>query len=511
MIKSSRQSDSENISRQESFNDSHSEIVKVPGVPQPPSQASPHRPNTQRHVRQKQQSLGDCAQATTLSPRDRWFKVVGLVIKKIRILNAFLPADVLRQKNKEVRELLRQYKGFPSQTRSQRSKASSLRLPQIVGDISSRGRELSSANPPSHGGLFSAQHSGNTVPALRTIFNKNVSARTKADEDFMIEIMQAFPFLQKMDRHNQVEISKIMKLKDYHVCEIIIEKDSDYKYLCIILQGRVKFICTTDGMEVEICTYCAWDCFGQLALTHPDTVKCIADIVCTEDTVVLMVEKQEYVQHFRKLEDEETKARVKFFKTINSFRSVDDSELEPFVQVFQHMRLPHNKVVCKEGAKRAHVYIIKYGECQLLKKCQDPVTNEILFTEVGTLRPKDCLYEPAPQNFGNENSSEFRQARRSALRYDVSVVTTTFSEIFVVALIDLKLVETPSISEAWKKMQQIHATRTALVHRDIFGMYNKGQRWDTFKKTTIQNALIDKKMKKIQGTDACLLLRSKLF
>mmetsp|Transcript_12477 Transcript_12477/g.16121 ORF Transcript_12477/g.16121 Transcript_12477/m.16121 type:complete len:530 (+) Transcript_12477:115-1704(+) len=504
------------------------ETISSGSEPKPsPSLQQPHPPRGEKeNATSKAPSLRSSrhltaptngAKKVVLPARERWFRAFTVVLRHVRTVNMFLPEEVMQRKSRENWALLRKYKGLPPENEENDNGDGSPvthRVDMFSGFLPRIGADSTKPlTAPQDVVGFAFSQNEDPLPRCRQIFRKKLERRTKADINTLLDIMQRIHIFKKMTYDNQVETTKIMKLRDFDEGDVIVQHNSEYRYLCIILKGKIKFISRSMGVEIEVCTYRAWDCFGQHALSHPDPMNSMADIICTQDAVVLMVDKHDYTRHFSQLEEMQTQSRIHFFHSLGTFRDLEPHELRPLVKAFEHVRLPHNKVVCKEGSKRTHVYIIKCGECRMLKKFQLPDNPEPVFIELGSLRAKDCIYEPTFAFHWSEDDAEslvdfsassnpngdrgpVTKNRRGALVHDVSVVTTTFTELYMATLNDLKAIDTPRIAQAWTSLQQIHATRTAFTQQDLNVKFSEGQHWDNFKNKLVSNVITDKKLQR---------------
>jgi len=310
---------------------------------------------------------------------------VTQVLRAVRLVHAFLPPEARERKAQENAALLRRYKGLPPLEEGhpggvgllarrgnldESFGAGAAFLPQLLSEP--RSPQTSAAKSLTSTLGFTFSHGNDPSIRCRAILGKRFEARSRGETHFVLDLLQRVPLFRRMDPETQLEITKVLQLRDFDEHDCIVASGDEYRYLCILLSGKVKFLSRTAGVELEVCTYGPWDIFGQAVLSHPDPVKSTTTILAAADTTVLLIDKRRYLAHFSRLEEAETQRRLHFFRSMPAFREVPEGELRLVVKACRCLRLPHNSVVVKEGAKRTHAYVLRRGECRLLRRCRLP-------------------------------------------------------------------------------------------------------------------------------------------
>ncbi|CAM9363003.1 unnamed protein product, partial [Heterosigma akashiwo] len=191
--------------------------------PTPPAGDGPKRSNPRLSTHRK----------ITLPARARWDRAVTQVLRAVRLVHAFLPPEARERKAQENAALLRRYKvacrrwrrppkvgllALRGNNLDESFGAGAAFLPQLLSEP--RSPQTSAAKSLTSTLGFTFSHGNDPSIRCRAILGKRFEARSRGETHFVLDLLQRVPLFRRMDPETQLEITKVLQLRDFdeHDC-----------------------------------------------------------------------------------------------------------------------------------------------------------------------------------------------------------------------------------------------------------------------------------------------------
>ena len=234
----------------------------------------------------------------------------------------------------------------------------------------------------------------------------------------------------------------------------------------IVLQGEVDVFVNHMGIQFKACTYQVGGSFGERALLTSEPRA--ATVTCTTNSDFLVIGRRDYLRVLREVHEREFMSKIRFIKTVRYFEKLPNTICEEIAQKFSKKRFGRNEVIVREGAKRTHLFVIRSGECRVLKTVN-------LGGKQGTVQIETRLL--TSRDFFCEDESPFNK---------VSVLSKSFAEVFTIHINDLKSSERVELQKCLENMKNYADQFKQYADEErLKEMYLKQVQWDTLKRKVL--------------------------
>jgi len=344
--------------------------------------------------------------------RLRWLNAMHTVLRGVRAVNAFMPSAYRKRRVEEKKAQGKKGGAWHAvkKTAVQQAVQNRMAMEFKVGEEQSGVKTIGFA----FGKSADSQLFENCLNILKTEHKK----RSRPDVVMLLSLLKGNAFFSKLDYEVKLELASIMGLQSVKEGNNVFKQGDVGNLFYIVLNGEVDVFVTHMGIQFKACTYNVGGSFGERALLTSEPRA--ATVTCVTDSDFLVIGRRDYLRVLRDVHERESTAKISFLKTVRYFDALPGVTCEELAQKFVKKRYGRNEVIIKEGDKHSHLFIIRNGECRVLKKVDFGGVMGEKFLETRHLSSRDF--------FGQEDDS----------LNPYSVLSTSFAEVYAIHVNDLK-------------------------------------------------------------------------
>jgi len=115
--------------------------------------------------------------------------------------------------------------------------------------------------------------------------------------------------------------------------------------------------------------------FGELALSGANNVR-QASIKCMTPCIFAVIEKRDFKRCLNKIEDKKTEEKIKWLRSTPFYGKWSRTQITKHLLNIIPIVVHKDKVLMKEGEKTSHIYLIREGEFELIKRVRKPTIKQ---------------------------------------------------------------------------------------------------------------------------------------
>lgn len=219
----------------------------------------------------------------------------------------------------------------------------------------------------------------NMIAQIKQTLSVPLKDRTPALLNMLVAFTKDIEFFRNLAKENSyqahVACCCYMKHEMIEAGQVVFSAGDEGDKFYIILQGSVSVLIplnkTTPVEFEEVNVLRDGHTFGELALLRDE--KRMASIVCKEETHFAVLEKQDFKRLIGEVSERRINEVVTFLRSISIFAPWSKKSIIKLSYYFKQRTFNRKQIVYKEGDFAEHVYFVKEGEFQLLKKI---ITND---------------------------------------------------------------------------------------------------------------------------------------
>jgi CRP-like cAMP-binding protein len=311
----------------------------------------------------------------------------------------------------------------------------------------------------------------NCVNILRT----ERARRSRPDIVMLLSLFEGNDFFAKIDYEVKLELASVMGLLGFDEEDVVFKQGDKADYFYIVLTGTVDVFVDHMGIKFKACTYQSGGSFGERALITAE--KRAATVVCVSDCSFLVISKRDYIRVLRDVHEREFNQKISFLKSVRYFEYLPNLIYKELVSKTTKKRFGKNQVICQEGEKKTHLYIVRHGECRVLKMVN--LGSKVVHLETRKLTSRDFFGEDA------------------GVLNNTSVVSLSFAECYCIHFNDLKNFANPHVLKIVENLSGFGRQFEWMINENtLLKLYKEQQQWEIKKDSILKGALQKQKTRK---------------
>jgi len=409
------------------------------------------------------------AKAKPKTARERWLTAIRTVLRGVRTVNAFMPQAQKKKVDFTPQSETAANKVKKTAVRQAIRSRMAIGLGAGVGGV--EGEEEASSEGRKVGFKFGKAADSALFDNCVNILKLESKRRRRPDIVMLVSLFEGNEFFAKLDYDVKLELAAVMGLDSYSAEEVVFKQGDKGDYFYIVLSGVAEVYVDHMGIKFKACTYKVGGSFGERALLTSE--RRAATVVCITDCNFLVISKRDYIRVLRDVHEREFSQKLQFLKTVRYFEYLPHKIFKQIASKTTKKRFGRNQVICREGEKKTHLYIIRHGECRVLKMVTFPGKQETVHMETRKLSSRDFFGEDG----GIYNTT--------------SVVSLSFAECYCIHFNDLKNMEDSNVQAIVDNLRSFGLQFSEYIKENALAeMYEKQRKWDKEKKAIMDDAYV---------------------
>ncbi|CAN0082301.1 unnamed protein product [Scytosiphon promiscuus] len=189
----------------------------------------------------------------------------------------------------------------------------------------------------------------------------------------VFSLFHSVPEVVGLDSIYKMQLFHELRIERYAAGSVVFHQRQQQAMICVILAGRVQLKSKHSGVTFQA---------GNLSIGEARTQGSIFSLLrhcflrsewslltatCSAVTTLLCLDSDRFAAVINDSASEERIAKKEFLKCSPVFSTLSDDALNTLEALFTTATLDNNQVLCKEGSRVDHVYVVKRGFLRLLK------------------------------------------------------------------------------------------------------------------------------------------------
>ncbi|CAM9912064.1 unnamed protein product [Ectocarpus fasciculatus] len=184
----------------------------------------------------------------------------------------------------------------------------------------------------------------------------------------VFDMFHSVPEVTGLDSIYKKQLFRELRLKHFAAGSTIFRQWEHQNQICLVLRGRVQLTSKHSGVLFQAGTCDVGE--ARMCGTVIGGIEPIVGMLtarCEDDTTVLCLGSDRFAAVVNDSVSAERVAKKAFLKCSTVFSTLDDDDLNTVETLFTTATLHDNQVLCKEGSRVDHVYVVKRGFLRVLK------------------------------------------------------------------------------------------------------------------------------------------------
>ncbi|CAM9831930.1 unnamed protein product [Ectocarpus sp. 13 AM-2016] len=201
--------------------------------------------------------------------------------------------------------------------------------------------------------------SGETDPDTPRSSSDEATMANPEEVAIVFDLFNSVPEVISLDSIYKKQLFRELRLRHFAAGTTIFRQGEHQDKICVILRGRVQLTSKHSGVLFQAGTC---NVIGSI-----EPIVGMLTARCEAYTTVLCLGSDRFAAVVNDSVCAERVAKKAFLKCSAVFSTLDDDDLNTVEMLFTAVTLRDNQVICKEGSRVDHVYVVKRGFLRILK------------------------------------------------------------------------------------------------------------------------------------------------